>query len=456
MILLIKTPSPKPPRVLRLGCRATHIRMALKLSTLANARAAFWFVAFQCVAVAASESPPRHGGAWRAVIAVARDLTCLEGAGADRVALFACSPDCTVIPWQLDERDHGGAYVLNFGPGATADIDGGAIDENDEVVFMWSDTGSTQVADLPWPVLCSHEISVETAGRTGWVYAALFPGVAPRSPRRYVDYDVDDDVMRGRSVALTFAGPTPRGLELLSGAAAGLNLLDRLKIRASARFFGIFPLSRDEDDIVSVYDAWSIGPVRVLRRERKWINLAFGYRTPYLHTETAFYRDYVQLPVRFHLNFSPAQLLSGIVVRASLDFRNLRGWRFAAPGALSEPFTVGNKPAEAAAALAAGLPATMLAVEGADTTLALVLQLGPTLRSLNQTIFYREDLAPDGPEDVLGQMPGIGFLLTEWGHIERGEHWFVAESYALPPGYDPAVFADELATKLVVRIGPTR
>src|SRR5690606_27004816 len=221
-------------------------------------------------------------------------------------------------------------------------------------------------------------------------------------------YDVAADVMHGRSVALTFAGPTPRGLQLLSGEAAGLNLLDRLKIRARARFFGIVPLSRDEDDILSIYEAWRIGPVRVLRRERKWIRLAFGYRTPYLHTETTFYRDYVQLPVRFHLNFAPAQLLSGIAVRASLDFRNLSGWRFAAPGALSDPFTVGDAPAEAAASLATGLPATMLAVEGADTTLALVLHLGPTLRSLSQTIFYSEDLTPDDPEDVVGQMPGIG------------------------------------------------
>jgi hypothetical protein len=419
--------------------------MALKLSTLTGVRTAFWIVGFQCVAVSCASTVRGADDSWRAIVTPARELRCLDGARADRIAIFACSPDCAPIPWQLDERDPEGSYVLDSGPGATDDVDDGALDDNDDVSFMWSDAGAARAVALPGDPVCAHAVAVDVGQRRRWVYAARYPGAAPRSTVYYVDYDVAADVMRGRAVEITFAGPTPRGLALRSGAAAGRPLLDRLKVRAHARFFGIFPLSRDEDDIASVYEAWRIGPVRVLRRERKWVHLAFGYRTPYLSTETTFYRDFVQLPVRLRLNFAPAYLLSNIQIRAALDFFDLRGWRFDAPGALAQPVIVGSVPGEALRALASSADASVITLQGPEATLALVLRLGPSLQSLNKAIVYEEGPSSDAPEDVPGQMPGVGFRLTDWRRVEPGDHWFIAESYALSAGCDPLAFAADLA-----------
>ncbi len=428
--------------------------MTLKLSTLTCARTAFAVAVFQFLPTTAALAGGLETGSWRAIVVPARDLSCLHGALADEVALFGCGEECAPIPWQLDERDPTGAYVLDSGPAASADVDGGAIDGNDDLVFMWSDAAALRRSPLPGEPLCAVEMSVEVDGTVRRVYAARLPGAAPRSPLSYVEFDVAADVMRGRSVAVTFAGPTPRGLALRFGAAAGQQLLDRLKIRAEARFFGIFTLSRDEDDIESVYEAWRVGPVRILRRERKWIRLAFGYRTPYMETQTTFYRDLVQMPVQFRLNFAPSQLMSRIEVRAALDFVNLRGWRFAAPGAVPGSLTVGSIPAEVSRQIAAGVDASLLALQGADATFALLLRLGPTLQSLNKTILYIEDPANDAPERTPGQMPAIGFRLTEWGAVENGDHWFAAESYALPGGYDPHVLAAEMTVVPVVSVRP--
>lgn len=432
--------------------------MALKLSTLVTACVAFRLAGFQYFAApAAAERAPRSDS-WRAVAVAAHLLPCLHGADESAVALFACRTACEPIPWQVDARDAAGQYVLDSGP-APADRPRDTVGANDELVFMWSDAASVAadevaptLAGLSPQALCAHAVSVELAGERRRVFAVRFAGRAPRSPVRYVEFEPEADVMRGARVALTFAGPTPRGLSLLAGPAAGVNLLDRLKIRATARFFGIFPLSRDEDDVQSVYEAWRVGPVRILRRERKWIRLAFGYRTPYLMTETEFYRDYVRLPVRFQLNFAPAQLLSRIEVRAALDFRNLRGWRVHVPGRPPVAFAVGDRPEQTAATLAAGVPATVLVLAGADATLALALHLGPTLQSLRQTAYYRESEAADAPEDHKGEMPGLGFSLTGWGGVDRGEHWFVAESFALPPGVDPAAFAAALSATPAVYV----
>lgn len=385
----------------------------------------------------------------------AAELACLHGAAEDEVAILACDEECSPIPWQLDERDPDGELVLDRGPAASADIDHGAVDANDELVFMWSDALEAKGGrGLPGQPLCFQRLAIDLGGGRRWVYATRHRvGQAPHSPLRYVAYDPAADRMSGRLVDLTFAGPTPRGLSLRRGRGAGRDLLDRLKVRVSARFFGLFPLSRDEDDILSIYQAWRVGPIRVVRRERKWVRLVFGFRTPYLNTETTFYRDYSLLPVRLRLNYPPAKLLSHIELRAALDFINLRGWRVLAPG-MRTPIVVGEKSLVGAIAPSPSSGANVVVLEGGDATLALVLRLGESLQSVAVKLYYRESTARDAPEDQGGQMPGVGFVLDQWGEVGRGNHWFVAESYALPAGYDPRAFAAEVGVTPEITVGP--
>ncbi len=408
-----------------------------------------------CVQAAFAQTPTSTKTSWRPIVIPARDLTCSHGAAPQRIGLFSCSEACAAIPWQLDERDSAGDYVLDQGPRASSDGDHGLIDNNDDLTVMWSDLGTTPGAQIPGHPECIDEVAVQLGDSRRLLYAARFREPAPRALARYVEYDVAADRMQGRVVDLTFGKPTPRGLALRSGPAAGLDLLDRLKIRAYARFFGIFPLYRDEDDILSVYEAWRIGPIRVIRRERKWVRLAFGFRTPYIRTETMFYRDFVQLPVSLRLNFPPASLLHPITIWAALDFVNLEGWRLWIPGGRPS-LNVGSVPPDVIRDLDALDDVSMIALEGADATFALVLKLGPTLRSLSRTVFYREGTDPDEPEDFPGGMPAIGFRLGRWDDVDRGAHRFVAESYALPAGYDPAAFAEELKLNPILHIRPRR
>lgn len=421
--------------------------MTLKLSTLALARTACAIVSIQCVAVA---TPGEAGDvadatSWRPVVVSAAQVGCLLGADPRHVAVFACTAGCKPIPWQFDERDGAGELVLDRGPLAGRDDDDGAVDANDELVWMWSDMGDTN-GPLPDQPVCADEVEVTVGGTRRRVLVALMSGEAPRSPVTYVEYDVAADRMYGARVSLTFEAPTARGLALRTGVGAGRNLLDRLKIRAKARFFGVVPLRRDEDDIESVYEAWRTGPVRIVRRERKWVELAFGFRTPYMRTETTFYRDHALLPVRMRLNFAPSSLLSAIEVRASLDFVDLAGWRLwlpELPGG-EKTLEVGKVSPSSAREISA-MTAPVIALAGDDATFALALRLGPSLQSLSKTVIYSERAEKDEPESVAGTLPAIGYRLTEWGDVAAGPHWFVAESYALPAGVDPVTFTADLA-----------
>ena len=187
--------------------------------------------------------------------------------------------------------------------------------------------------ELPDAGDCALELEVR---RGAQVRAGCTPSrtraAAPRSPRALRRLRCRPrDRVEGERVAVGFGAPTPRYLALRGADGAfGPNLLDRLKVRAHARFLGFIPLGRDEDDIEYEFGAWRAGPMRVVRREYQWVRLASWLRTPIFETETLMTRDAMTLPVRLQLNFPPTYFFGGIEVQAVLDFRDLRGWQVAA------------------------------------------------------------------------------------------------------------------------------
>ena len=380
----------------------------------------------------------------------ARDLACLLGRSESSVALFACATVCVPIPWQLDERDGEGRWALDQGPEPNRDEPPGVFDDNDEVLWMAGDAGRrASWRELPDAGDCAIELEVHRGAQVTWVYAVATGAAAPRSPVRYVTYDPTADRVEGERVAVGFGAPTPRYLALRGADGAfGPNLLDRLKVRAHARFLGFIPLGRDEDDIEYEFSAWRAGPVRVLRREYQWVRLASWLRTPIFETETLMTRDAMTLPVRLKLNFPPTYLFGGIEVQAVLDFRDLRGWQVAAAGV--EPAAVGV----AGAGRLDGARSDWVALRGPDATLVLELVRGESLATLVPTIVYRDDGEPSPPEAVPGELPGIGYRLTAWSKVDRGQHWFAAVARALPPDADLGAFARERAEPIEVIARP--
>lgn len=385
---------------------------------------------------------------WAVADVAAAELGCLRGHREDEITLIACDASCAPIPWQLDERGPDGRWALENGPEPTADEPRGVVDDEDAVLFMAADAGRRmRPGERPPGATCMPALRVVGAGFDGWAYAAVVPPPAPRSPIRYVTYDPASDVVSGTRIALGFGAPTPRFMALRDAAGGlGPNLLDRLKVRASARFFGVIPLGRDEDDIEWVFEAWKVGPIRAIRRERQWVRLGWRLRTPIFQSETLVYRDAIELPVRLRLNFPPTYFFSAIEVQAVLDFRDLRGWRLVAPGAPAS--LVGAGPAWPERR------ADWLALEGPEVTVILRLRLGDTLSSLRTDVLWRENEGGEGPEAVAGERPAVGFRLTEWGEVEAGHHGFAAVAYALPAGTDLQRFAEQQGAVFEVTVEP--
>jgi hypothetical protein len=417
---------------------------------------ASWLMLWVAVtAPAGSADPsPRFGD----VVRITGDqIALLDGYPIDHLGLFSCRAGaCQPVPFQIDERDAEGRWVLDHGPEPQVDNPPGVLDGNDVLLFMASDTGE-RVRRTGLPVASrSVEIVIHDplAGSTQWAYLLGFTGAAPRAPGSYVEYIASMDRVRGARVSLGFHRGMPDYLAITGGPdGRENNLLDRLKVRASATFlWGLIHFSRNEDDLTNQFVGWRQGPIRVIRCQRQWVRIGWGIRSPTFGSYTYFYRDFAELPVGLRLNFPPTYFFGNIVAQVVLDFRSLRGWSIVAPS-LSAPLLIDGAMTAQHAALNR-LPDSWFALVGPEVTLVQTMDVSPSLASVRRRLLFREGSNPEPPESVVGEEPGVGYRLDEWEHVGAGAHTLQSTSYALPRDVDVRQFVAARATPLQVGAQP--
>jgi hypothetical protein len=423
-------------------------------------RAFILLTTWLCTAAAAELGSPLRCA--DVVVVTGNELALFDGYPVDRLALLACrrgpgGQPCAPIPFQVDEVDAQGHWVLDQGPQPNADESPDVLDENDRVLFMATDAGvRTGRNDLPVTGAVA-EISIRDplTGETGWVYAAAYREAAPRSSRSYVAYDPGTDRVRGQRVTLGFRHGVPGYLALQgTDGPAGADLLDRFKVRAAATFlWGLVRVARDEDDVSTEFVAWRQGPIRVIRRQRQWVRIGWGIRSPTFGSYTYFYRDFAELPVGLYLHFPPTYFFGDIDVRAFLDFRDLRGWSVVLPD-LREPIVIDGRMTAQKESLNR-LPGSWFALRGPQVTLVQILDVGPTLASVHRHLLYKEaPFAADPPEEIAGEQPAIGYRLNRWERVGAGAHQLVSTSYALPAQLDVGGFMAARQRPLQVSVQP--
>lgn len=391
--------------------------------------------------------------AWQPVEIAAGLLPDLLGSRVDSLLALRCADGvCSNVPLQVDERDEAGEWVLPNGVMPTADDPDATLDENDVVLFMWSDAGSRDEAGAR---LAGGVAEIEIVDPLGfpprYLYLSRGSAGAAVSPLGYVSYDSELDRLEGR-VSLGFADGIPQLLALEPG---GENVLDRLKIRATATFlWGLISITRTEQDLLPEGVTWKSGPIRVIRRQPLQIRIRFGLRSPRFTSTTFFYRDFASLPLTIRLRVPPRRWFTSIRVFGGLDFRNL-------PGEWSALLPDGERlPAGCRAGLGRlrrdGVSGGWFALEGERMTIVQRLERSPSLESVRLDTWYRNGDLDDPPENAAGQCPAAGFTLDDWDGVEGGVHTLVSTSYALPPDTEVGLFLAAADTPLetVVRSLP--
>lgn len=120
-----------------------------------------------------------------------------SGTPIKRLSLLALKEGAlTPIPFQIDERDPEGSYVMTGGKTAGCDADRGRLDGNDELVFLAEDAGDR----LPTKERLSGGSRIELQvtdprypDRHAWAYLARYDNEAPCSGTDYIKYDPPND-----------------------------------------------------------------------------------------------------------------------------------------------------------------------------------------------------------------------------------------------------------------------
>jgi hypothetical protein len=229
--------------------------------------------------------------------------------------LFKTAPGgvAEVIPFQIDEINEWGDYVLPEGGKVTANTGNGIFDNQDEIAFMGDDVGLPQ-APKTWPMgkpALIYEIRLEftggenTAGtQNGAVYLGIYFQNPPEpSDKRYVHFSRKTaEVTTGRyrygfdqtnwlvarrvEMAKRDSGKTPEFEPLLESTT--------FFMKADLKYF--ITVTANHDSINSELEAYKTGPIRTIVRVSFYytflkLNFELG-----MYTEISFFTNAVYLP----------------------------------------------------------------------------------------------------------------------------------------------------------------
>ena len=359
------------------------------------------------------------------------------------------------IPFQIDQVNPGGAYVLPNGSEPIASTHPGVLAPDDELVMMVPDLGERAPIDAALP---ADTMEIEMTDPLGGAprYAYVGAQAHPKlSPRHYIVYDpktenIETDHYR---LGLTHEFPTDYSPQSHMGTH-GPNMIDRFKIRVSAKVLRLFTFSVDEDDVQNRLLAWHAGPVRLIRHLSHSVNVIFGIRSPDVTNYDFFYRDSVENPFKIRFPWVPRLLFGDVVVRMDLDFTNLGGYSLLWSGMNRAPMRIGD-PGLAQSVRAHSPRVDWAAIRGNGRVLVQTIAPTSDLELLDRRLYYNDDAqTPDPPERVRGENPGIGYRITGWENLSSGEHQLLSMLIGANADYDPALLLKEYVTRPQISARP--
>ncbi len=273
------------------------------------------------------------------VVIKGEQLPAFLGSTEDRMRVFAKRDGkLRPIPYQMDERNQWGEFVLHDGKRVVPDEDDGAYDENDELVFLTRDLGA-KAPKGEWPTGTKEAFEVEVTdpltSDKAYAYVMLYETASAAPAPSTVDYvryeEKGGGLIRATNYEIGWL-KSSSGLDynhlLVTKEAGGddVNHFDKLKIRVIQnirRFLtlGLSPrLDRTEQNfLVKVY-GYRDGPVRVLRVMKVNLQLVWKLPAPGATVNYVFYPEWMEIPVPINLPFKPSWGFYNIELDTSHDY----------------------------------------------------------------------------------------------------------------------------------------
>jgi hypothetical protein len=233
-----------------------------------------------------------------------------------------------------------------------------------------------------------------------------------------VAYDAAADLVSTAAYRLGMVQTFPNYFAIAMQGPLGPNLLDGLRLRAEASLRGSLGTFRlNEEDSRNTLMAWKAGAVRVVRRSRHDVDLlGIGLHISAGVANTSFYPLHVFGPGSLKLPISPGVVFREISAMGGVDLRDLRGWRFVAPGTPPGGFAIDGAMDDVERSFAA--EGTWFALVHEREAILVTITLSENLaKAIPFGVVYLDDATRVArPEREPGSVPLVGF---RGRHVER-------------------------------------
>jgi hypothetical protein len=233
------------------------------------------------------------------------------------------------IPFQIDEMNQKGNFYYEA---KEAPILGelGLLDEKDELVFMYHDTGIKISGRQPKSGKILLEVKFEEDGETRFAY--IIEGSADRSQKKYVDYNVKTGLIKSDFYTLEI---DPDNLlnwkshTYKNFNEENKNLIDTLKIRISGGLFTPWAkVSLNNENLKPEIIGIKHGPVRSIVKMDTEVRLG-GISVPMINLMLHYYFSEQQVDAPVLAGIPALGLLLKVLkepsISVSLDFNKLEG-----------------------------------------------------------------------------------------------------------------------------------
>lgn len=339
------------------------------------------------------------------------------------------------IPFQVDERI--ARQIAMNGPEATADDRPGVMDADDVLVFMACDAGDRAPSGTP-PAASGREIRIDDplTKTSAWAYVVI-DDHPPRTEKRYVAYDAATDTVRSAEYRIGMVQALPEYFAVALGKPLGANLVDGLRLRAEATLHGnLAGWTLTERDGRHALVAWTVGPVRVVRRSRHEVDIGLGIHLSAGIAHTYFYAQNVYGPGALKLPFSPSVFFARIDAVGGVDMRDMQGWRYRAPGTPPDGFAIDGTTSDAERAFSS--TGQWFALTEGDRAIVVMTTMSENLaKAIPLDLVYVDDAkraAP--PEKETGSVPFVAVRGKDVQTLEAGRYEFQLRIFGLR-GYAP-------------------
>lgn len=220
-----------------------------------------------------------------------KQLPNLLGQTIDSIRVFASTDggSAKVIPFQIDEKDSKGQWVMD-----SASAGGSVLDPQDVLLFHLDDAGVALAgAQVPEG---KARAQIFAGGKYVYVIASDTP--MAKSSKSYVSYSPTQDRVSTAfyDIGFNLRQALVQDVLVLHNGSKVADILDRFKVRFNLAIKNFFNFKIEESDVQARVAGTRVGPIRVVRRVVATKKLGPINVIPKSITDFLFYPNWVEVP----------------------------------------------------------------------------------------------------------------------------------------------------------------